>query len=99
MKTLAFVLVLSSIPGFAPAEEPDGLMLPPGFHATVVSEGLGSIRHLTVGENGNIYISIPKDPKGERDGIIALHLDANHHADTVERFGNVDGGTAIRFHK
>ena len=35
---------------------------------------------------------------GRQGGIIALHLDANHHADRTEHFGTVDGGTGIRFH-
>ena len=96
--TLAFVVGMSSISGLAIAEEPDGLILPAGFHATVVAEGLGNIRHLAVRENGNIYVSTPQDPKGGPGGIFALHLDANHHADKVERFSSIDGGTGIRFH-
>src|ERR1700677_4494527 len=102
MKTLTLILFVSSIAGLVPelvyGEEPDGLTLPAGFHATVVSEGLGNIRHLTVRENGNIYISTPHDANGGPGGIIALHLDASHHADRMERFSNVDGGTGIRFH-
>jgi glucose/arabinose dehydrogenase len=98
MKTLTLILIVGSIAGLAPGAEPDGLTLPAGFHATVVAEGLGNIRHLTVRENGNIYISTPHDEKGGPGGIIALHLDASHHADTTERFSNVDGGTGIRFH-
>ncbi len=98
MKTLVLALVVSSIPGVALAQEPDGLILPPGFHATVVTEGLGNIRHLAVRANGDIYVSTPQDPKGGPGGIFALHLDAKHHAATVERFSTIDGGTGIRFH-
>ncbi len=79
------------------AEEPDGLTLPAGFHATVVAEGLGPIRHLAVRGNGNIYVSTPQNQDQHGTGIVALHLDANHHADQVEHFGSVDGGTGIRF--
>src|SRR5579859_6907205 len=82
------------------AQEPDGLRLPPGFHATVVAEGLGPIRHLAVRGNGDIYVSTPKDQKGlgKGGGIIALRLDASHKAVDVQHFGSIDGGTGIRFH-
>src|SRR5215471_14763465 len=95
---LASWVVSASGLGFAPpADEPDGLRLPPGFHATVVSEGLGAIRHLAIRPNGDIYISTLKDQQGNGGGIIALHLDSSHKADQVQRFGTVDGGTGIRF--
>ena len=81
----------------AAGPEPDGLTLPSGFHATVVAEGLGAIRHLAVRGNGNIYVSTPQDQNGKGGGIIALHLDASHQADQTEHFGTVDGGTGIRF--
>jgi len=74
------------------------LRLPAGFHATVVAEGLGAVRHLAVRSNGDIYVSTPKDPQGKGGGIIAVHLDKTHKAEHVEHFGTVDGGTAIRFY-
>src|SRR3569623_1570550 len=79
--------------------EPDGLVLPPGFHASIVSEGLGPIRHLAVRPNGDLYISTPVDRQNKGEGIIAVHLDANHKADHTDHFGAVAGGTAIRFYK
>ena len=98
MKTLSIVFVFASALGLAFADETDGLILAPGFHASVVAEGLGPIRHLAVRENGDIYVSTPKDKQNSGSGIIALHLDANHKADEVEHFGAVDGGTGIRFY-
>src|SRR6185312_14177028 len=95
MKTL--VLLLAA--GLAFAAEPDGLVLPPGFHASIVSEGLGPIRHLAVRSNGDLYISTPIDRQNKGAGIIAVHMDAGHKADRVEHFGAVAGGTAIRFYK
>ena len=92
-------LVLLLTAGLAFAAEPDGLVLPSGFHASIVSEGLGPIRHLAVRPNGDIYLSTAVDKQNKGDGIIALRLDANHKADRVEHFGNVAGGTGIRFHK
>src|SRR5215831_16412676 len=82
-------------------DEPDGLRLPAGFHAVVIAEALGPIRHLAVRENGDIYISTPRDQQGNGKGagIIALHLNAAHVVDQVQHFGSVDGGTGIRFFK
>jgi glucose/arabinose dehydrogenase len=85
--------------GLGLAAEPDGLILPNGFQASVVSEGLGPIRHLAVRPNGDIYISTPVDRQNKGAGIIALHLDASHRADQAEHFGDVAGGTGIRFYK
>jgi glucose/arabinose dehydrogenase len=95
MKTLVFLLAA----GLAFAAEPDGLVLPAGFHAGIISEGLGRIRHLAVRSNGDLYISTAVDKQNKGDGIIAVHMDANHKADRVEHFGAVAGGTGIRFYK
>lgn len=93
MKTLTAVFVFVLGLGLALAEEPDGLTLPPGFHATVVAEGLGpTVRHLAVRQNGDVYVSTLGG------GIIALHLDANHKADQVQHFSTVEGGTGIGFY-
>jgi glucose/arabinose dehydrogenase len=92
-----FMLVFAA--GLAFAAEPDGLVLPPGFHASIVSEDLGPIRHLAVRPNGDVYISTPIDRQNKGAGIIALHLDANHKAAKIEHFGEVAGGTGIRFYK
>lgn len=98
MKTLAAAVLVGSAIALAGAEEPDGLKLPPGFHASVVADGLGPIRHLAVRGNGNLYISTPQTQDQHGGGIVALHLDANHRADQIEHFGSVDGGTGIRFY-
>jgi len=99
VKTPIAIFVLTSAVGFAVTEEPDALVLPSGFHATVVAEGLGPVRHLAVRENGDLYVSTPVDKQNTGAGIIAVHLDANHKADQIEHFGTVDGGTGIRFYK
>ena len=98
MKSFAAILILGAAVAFAASNEPDGLTLPPGFHAVVVAEGLGPIRHLAVRGNGNLYVSTPHNDDSSKSGIIALHLDANHHADQIRHFGSIDGGTGIRFH-
>src|SRR4051812_39662018 len=94
LSRIAFILALITCPAFA--AEPDDLTLPQGFHATVVAEGLAPVRHLTVRDNGDIYLSTGRGVAREGgDGIIALHLGADHKADRTEHFGVVDGGTGI----
>ncbi|HLG97008.1 MAG TPA: PQQ-dependent sugar dehydrogenase [Bryobacteraceae bacterium] len=99
MRACSTVLLFVSAITLALAEEPDGLILPPGFHASVVAEDLGAVRHLTVRENGDIYVSTAVDKQNSGSGIIALHLDPSHHSAQVEHFGSVAGGTGIRFYK
>jgi len=95
MKMFGVAAIIASAAALSAAPEPDGLTLPPGFHA---AEGLGPIRHLAVRGNGNIDLSTPQNQDPSKSGIIALHLDTNHHADQIQHFGSIDGGTGIRFH-
>lgn len=82
----------------ATAQEPDGLTLPKGFHATVFAEGVGAVRHITVRDNGDVYVSMRRI-KGVPAGIVALHPGPDGKAAQTEHFGTVDGGTGIRMHK
>jgi glucose/arabinose dehydrogenase len=84
--------------GSARADEPDGLTLPPGFHAAVVDDGLVGMRHLAVRDNGDIYISTEEVRGAPSQGVIALHLDADGKVDRTAHFGDVDGGTGIHFY-
>lgn len=99
MKTFipaALALCFLSAPAWA--DEPDGLKLPPGFHASVAAEGLTGARHIAVRANGDVYIST-RTPKGAPSaGIIALHIGPDGKADRTEHFGTVDGGTGLRFY-
>jgi glucose/arabinose dehydrogenase len=79
-------------------DEPDGLILPPGFHATVVADGLGPIRHLAVRGNGDIYVSTRHGAGQPTTGIIALRLGPDHRAVQTSHFSEVEQGTGIRFH-
>ncbi len=100
MKALfaASVLVLAALPALA--AEPDGLTLPSGFHASVVAEGLGPVRHLAFRPNGDLFLSTPRARTGLGGGIIALHLDADHKVSgEPKHFGAVDGGTGIGFYR
>jgi glucose/arabinose dehydrogenase/mono/diheme cytochrome c family protein len=74
-----------------PKPDPDdgGIKLPPGFHAVVVADNLGKLRHLTVAPNGDLFV------KTREGGIIALHDgDGDGRSEVKETFG-AGGGTGI----
>ena len=100
MKRLAIFLplVLAGTPAWA--TEPDNLVLPPGFHASVVAEALGPARHLAIRDKDDIYVST----RSEREpaaplGIIALRLGRDGKVVETEHFSTVNDGTGIRFYK
>ncbi|HEX4028696.1 MAG TPA: PQQ-dependent sugar dehydrogenase [Rhizomicrobium sp.] len=93
MKKIVFGLSLF-LAAPAVAEEPDGLILPPGFHASVVAEGLGPLRHMAVRPNGDIYASTGGEG-GKPEGLVAIELGPDGKAARVEHFSNVNGGTGI----
>jgi glucose/arabinose dehydrogenase len=80
--------------GPAFAQEPDGLVLPPGFHASVVADGLGPLRHLAVRPNGDIYASTGGEG-AKPEGLVAIQLGPDGKAAQVEHFSDVNGGTGI----
>jgi glucose/arabinose dehydrogenase len=100
MKSLAALLLLS-IATPALAGESAGLMLPQGFHATIVADGLGAgARHVAVRANGDIYISTRKARENaESLGVIAVQVDKNHKAVQTDHFGAAEGGTGMRLYK
>ncbi|HEY2007466.1 MAG TPA: PQQ-dependent sugar dehydrogenase [Rhizomicrobium sp.] len=87
-----FLAVSAFAPAFA--EEPDGLILPPSFHASVVAEGLGPLRHLAVRPNGDIYASTGGE-NAKPEELVAIQLGADGKAARVEHFSTVNGGTGI----
>ncbi len=83
-------------PEFACADNDDGLRLPSGFCAVVVADSLGRGRHLTVRDNGDIYVAL-REPIGQ-GGIAALRdQNGDATADSIEYFGDI-GGTGIHLH-
>ncbi|WP_414617961.1 PQQ-dependent sugar dehydrogenase [Dyadobacter sp. 32] len=79
-----------------------GLFLPGGFSAVVVSDSVGSARHLAVNKNGDVYVKLRRvGPKG---GSVALRdTDQDGKADIIEYFGDYQDpgsyGTAMRIYK
>jgi glucose/arabinose dehydrogenase len=103
MKILVTVLAASSILALtAPvlAAEPDGLVLPPGFHATVVGDLGNAVRHIAVRDANTLYVSTQRPAKDAADaGIIAVHLGKDHKIDGApQHFSQVDNGTSIVIH-
>jgi glucose/arabinose dehydrogenase len=77
-----------------------GLILPDGFCAIVVSEGLGPARHLEVAPNGDVFVAL-RDSRETRDGplvpgaLLALRdTDGDGIFDRSERWG-VSGGNDV----
>ena len=100
MRTFIFGLMAMASVGQVQAAEPDNLILPQGFHATIVADGLGpSVRHLTFRDKQTLYISTERQTKDAANtGILALHLNSQGKADRVEHFSQIDNGTGIAFH-
>lgn len=92
MKKLLFGLLF--LAGPAVADEPDGLTLPSGFHASVVAEGLGPLRHMAVRPNGDIYVSTGGEG-GKPEGLLAIQIGPDGKPAHVEHFSSVNGGTGI----
>lgn len=77
-----------------------GLVLPDGFEAVILHEGVGRARHLAVTSEGIVYVKL-REPKPK--GLVALRdSSGDGHADEVEVFGNYPDtgnyGTAMRIH-
>jgi len=97
MKKIAFSLSLL-LAGPAFATEPDGLILPPGFHASVVAEGLGALRHMAVRSNGDIYATTGGEGK-KSEGLLAIQLGPDGKPARIEHFSMVNDGTGIGLYR
>src|SRR5882757_4904617 len=99
--SVAFVALLAAAPALlaqaAKAAEPDGLTLPSGFHASVVADGLGPIRHMALRGN-DIYVSTRHGRDQPSVGIVALRLGPDHKVMQTEHIAGVDQGTGIEIH-
>jgi len=70
-----------------------GLTLPEGFCAILVGEGLGSVRHIVVAPNGDVFAAVE-----DGSGVLALRdTDGDGTADLKKSFGPGGGsGIALR---
>jgi glucose/arabinose dehydrogenase len=93
---LASALVLAAAPALA--AEPDGLTLPPGFHAMVVADGVGPARHMALRGN-DIYVSTRHGPNAPSAGIVALRLGPDHKVLQTAKIAGIDQGTGIKVYK
>ncbi|WP_353227579.1 c-type cytochrome [Novosphingobium sp.] len=102
---------VTASPATVPADcaaDNGGLTLPPGFCATVFADNLGHARHMTVADDGTVYVNtwesgdyFPHAPSPTGGLVVALKdRDGDGVADVVERFGpsvarGGRGGTGI----
>ena len=92
-RAAAFLLSSAAFMPLAHAAEPDGLVLPPGFHANVVGDVGPHARHIVVGPNGDLYISTIDfkslmDPTAPHGGVLVVKLDGDHKLKSLDHFGN-----------
>ena len=74
-----------------------GLNLPDGFSALVVANELGNGRHITVNDNGDVYVSLRRH--NDNKGIVCLRdTTGDGKADVIEYTGE-HTGTGIKLHK
>jgi glucose/arabinose dehydrogenase len=75
------------------------ISLPAGFNATVFADELGTVRHLAVRSNGDLYGTIRQ--RGEKDGglVVMRDKDGDGINDGVRSFGPKDVTTGLTIHK
>lgn len=78
------------------SDDNGGIILPDGFQAVVVADSIGIARHLTVDDNGDIYVSL--NELNNEKGIVALRDTTDDGiADEIEYFSDYTG-TGIQYH-
>lgn len=78
------------------APDDDGLTLADGFCVTVLHQGVGSARHVTVAPNGDIWVAL-RAPDEDGNAIVALRdTTGNGVADVEVRFGETGGSGILR---
>ncbi|MEQ9438587.1 MAG: PQQ-dependent sugar dehydrogenase [Cyclobacteriaceae bacterium] len=78
---------------FTADQDNGSIMLSDGFAAYVVADNVGKARHITVRENGDIYVMLRDTEQG--GGVLALRdTDGDGRADEKEYFGDY-GGTGM----
>ncbi len=88
-----FQAVTAPAPDLTCDEDNGGIQLPEGFCAVVVADSLGRARHLSVRDNGDVYVALRRP--ADEGSIVALRdTDNDGRADVVDHFGE-EGGTGI----
>lgn len=93
------LLALVAAPGAGAQEGPEcaphnaGLTLPEGFCALVVADGLGRARHLTVAQNGDVFVAAGRSRRDTVGGgvVVLRDTDGDGAADERVRFGSGTG--------
>ena len=80
-----------------PDEGHGGIQLPDDFGAIVVADTLGRGRHLTVNDNGDVYVRLAR-LKSEKGAVALRDTSGNGRADIIEYFVENSRGTEIKLH-
>jgi glucose/arabinose dehydrogenase len=85
---------------------PDTVTFPAGFRATVFADSIGTVRHLVVHPNGDVYVNSRRSDQRRQSptgGYVTALRDTNQdgRADRVEGFGGTrgKGGTGIALYR
>jgi glucose/arabinose dehydrogenase len=75
------------------------IALPDGFCASIVADGTGRARHMTVTPSGDLYVAVAPSQDGSDPGhVLALRdVDGDGVADEKQQFGDA-GGNGIAWH-
>ena len=75
-----------------------GLVVPEGFCATLVASGLGPVRQLAVGSNGDLYAALSGKPGDATGGVLVFRdRDGDGKPDQRASFGP-GGGNDVKLH-
>lgn len=74
-----------------------GLTLPEGFCALVVADAVGRARHLTVADNGDVFVALARSRSADGGVLVLRDTDGDGTADRQERFGS-GSGDDVQFH-
>jgi glucose/arabinose dehydrogenase len=107
MRIIAALLLVVALPACEQPSPPatplqcdpsnDGLRLPAGFCAAVVTDNLGNARNLTVRDNGDIYV-VTRNWRLGLGSLMALRdSDGDGSADIIETFSD-QGGVDLTMH-
>lgn len=79
------------------ASDNAGLTLPDGFQVVEVAHDIGAARHMTIRDNGDLYVALNAEHEGHT--IAALRdTDGDGIADVIKYFGDLGRGTGIGIH-